>query len=87
MCHTELLIYIMRVLQVTTNYPTQSNPIFGIFMKEQVESVESLGVINTIFFSNGSESNVGKKHGGMKVHMKSVFKLCWHLLNIYDIMN
>lgn len=78
----------MNVLQITTNYPTKSNPIFGIFMKEQVESVEPLGVNNTIFFSNGSESNVGKKRGGMKEHLKSVYKLCWHLLtHNYDVIH
>lgn len=78
----------MKVLQVTTNYPTKSNPIFGIFMKEQVESVEKYGVENTIFFSNGSESNVGKKGGGKWVHIKSIFKLSWHLLtHKYDLIH
>lgn len=78
----------MRVLQVTTNYPTKSNPIFGIFMKEQVESIEKYGVDNTIFFSNGSESNVGKKGGGIWVHLRSVFKLSWHLLiHKYDLVH
>lgn len=78
----------MRVLQVTTNYPTKSNPIFGIFMKEQVESLEPLGVKNTIFFSNGSENNVGKKSGGMWIHFKSIFKLSWHLLtHKYDLVH
>lgn len=78
----------MKVLQVTTNYPTKSNPIFGIFMKEQVESLEPLGVENTIFFSNGSEKNVGKKNGGKWVHLKSIFKLSWHLLtHKYDLVH
>lgn len=78
----------MKVLQVTTNYPTKSNPIFGIFMKEQVESLEPLGVENTIFFSNGSENNVGKKNGGKWVHLKSIFKLSWHLLtHKYDLVH
>lgn len=78
----------MKVLQVTTNYPTKSNPILGIFMKEQVESLEPLGVDNTIFFSNGTESNVGKKGGGKWVHIKSVFKLSWHLLtHRYDLIH
>lgn len=78
----------MKVLQVTTNYPTKSNPIFGIFMKEQVESLEPLGVENTIFFSNGSESKVRKNHGGKWVHLKSVFKLSWHLLtHKYDLIH
>lgn len=78
----------MRVLQITTNYPTKSNPIFGIFMKEQVESLEPLGVENTIFFSNGSESHPGKKRGGAMVHFKSVFKLQWHLMrHHYDLIH
>lgn len=78
----------MKVLQVTTNYPTKSNPILGIFMKEQVESLEPLGVDNTIYFSNGTETNVGKQGGGKWVHIKSVFKLSWHLLtNRYDLIH
>ena len=78
----------MKVLQITTNYPTKTNPIFGIFMKEQVESLEPLGVENTIFFSNGSERNPGKKGGGAIVHLQSVFKLQWHLLrHHYDLIH
>ena len=78
----------MKVLQITTNYPTLKNPIFGIFMKEQVESLEPLGVENTIFFSNGSESHTDKKGGGAIVHLKSVFKLQWHLLtHHYDLIH
>lgn len=78
----------MKILQVTTNYPTVSNPILGIFMKEQVESVERFGVENTIFFSNGSETHVGRKGGGAMVHVKSVFRLMKHLMfNKYDLIH
>lgn len=78
----------MKVLQVTTNYPTETNPIFGIFMKEQVDSLEPLGVQNTIFFSNGSETYKNIKGGGAIVHLKSVFKLQWHLLtHHYDLIH
>ena len=78
----------MKILQVTTNYPTASNPILGIFMKEQVESVERFGVENTIFFSNGSETRVGKKGGGAFVHIRSVFRLMWHLMtHRYDLIH
>lgn len=78
----------MKILQVTTNYPTVSNPILGIFMKEQVESVERFGVENTIFFSNGSETHVGRKGGGAMVHMKSVFRLMRHLMtHRYDLIH
>lgn len=73
----------MKVLQVTTNYPTQDNPIFGIFMKEQVESLEQFGVENTIFFSDGT-----KYTKGAIAHLRSVFKLSWHLLtNKYDLIH
>lgn len=78
----------MKVLQVTTNYPTKSNPIFGIFMKEQVESLEQYGVENTIFFSNGSETGQGQEGSGKWVHLRSVFKLQWHLLwHKYDLIH
>lgn len=78
----------MKVLQVTTNYPTTANPIFGIFMKEQVDSLVPLGVQSTIFFSNGSETNKNIKGSGAIVHLKSVFKLQWHLLtHHYDIIH
>ncbi len=78
----------MKILQITTNYPTASNPILGIFMKEQVESVEKFGIENTIFFSNGSETRVGKKGGGAMVHIKSVFRLMRHLMtNRYDVIH
>ncbi len=78
----------MKILQITTNYPTASNPILGIFMKEQVESVEKFGVENEIFFSNGSETHVGRKGGGAFVHIKSVFRLMKHLLtHKYDLIH
>lgn len=73
----------MKVLQLTSNYPTKTNPIFGIFMKEQVDSLERYGVENIIFFSNGSESKYGEF-----VHLCSVLKLQWHLLwHRYDIIH
>lgn len=59
----------MKVLQVTSNYPTPKYPIFGIFMKEQKESVERLGVQTQLFYSNG------KENGGFKQHIKSIFKI------------
>lgn len=64
----------MKVLQVTSNYPTHRYPIFGIFMKEQVESLVPHGVENVLFYSNG------KENGGAKQHLKSVFKLIPHIV-------
>lgn len=78
----------MKVLQITTNYPTESNPIFGIFMKEQVDSLVQFGVENTVFFSNGSETGATVKYSGMKVHLKSSYRLFKHLLtHKYDLIH
>lgn len=78
----------MKVLQVTTNYPTKSNPIYGIFMKEQVESLEKFGVENTIFFSDGSSVNKDKHHGAKWLHLKNSIKLLGHVLtHRYDLVH
>ena len=39
----------MKVLHITTNYPTPEYPIFGIFVKEQVDSLQKLG-LNWMYF-------------------------------------
>ncbi len=78
----------MKVLQITTNYPNKDNPVFGIFMKEQVESLEQFGVHNTIFFSNGSIAKSGRRYSGMSIHLRSSAKLFLHLLtHKYDIIH
>ena len=56
----------MKLLHITCNYPTESHPIFGIFVKEQVESLRREGVECRVFFSNG------KEQGGMKAHKASI---------------
>ena len=45
------------------------HPVYGIFVKEQVESLRSAGVDCDVFFSNG------KENGGMKAHRASVWKV------------
>lgn len=78
----------MKVLQITTNYPCKENPIFGIFMKEQVESVEKYGVENTIIFSNGLKSNPKIKFSATFIHLKTALKLFWHLRrHKYDVIH
>ena len=78
----------MEVLQLTTNYPCQENPIFGIFMKEQVESVEKYGVNNTIIFSNGLKSNPKIRFSASLIHLRTALKLLWHLkTHKYDIIH
>ena len=59
----------MKVLHITANYPTEQFPVFGIFVKEQVESLRNEGVKCDVFFSNG------KENGGMKAHRASIKKV------------
>lgn len=59
----------MKVLHITCNYPTAEHPVFGIFVKEQVESLQKIGVDCDVFFSNG------KEEGGMKAHRASISKV------------
>lgn len=78
----------MKVLQITTNYPCKENPIFGIFMKEQAESVEKYGVENTIVFSNGLKSNPKIKRSASLIHLRTAIKLFWHLrTHKYDVIH
>ncbi len=78
----------MKVLQITTNYPCKENPIFGIFMKEQVESVEKYGVENTIIFSNGLKSNPKIKFSATFIHLRTAVKLFFHLrTHKYDVIH
>jgi teichuronic acid biosynthesis glycosyltransferase TuaC len=58
----------MKVLHVTNNYPTSKYPIFGIFVKEQIDSLTRQGVENEIFFINGREN-------GKKEYLKAIWRI------------
>lgn len=45
----------MKILHITNNYPTEKLPIFGIFVKEQIDSMIDIGVECDVFFINGRE--------------------------------
>ncbi len=71
----------MKVLQLTNNYPTKKFPISGIFVKEQIDSLNNLGIENTVYLINGREN-------GKKEYLKQIFKLKRHLKqNKYDIIH
>lgn len=72
----------MKVLHITCNYPTAEHPVFGIFVKEQMESLQKIGVECDIYFSNG------KEEGGMKAHKASITKVRKMLKkNHYDVIH
>lgn len=71
----------MKILQLTNNFPTKYFPIFGIFVKEQIDSLEHIGITNTVYFINGQEN-------GKKEYIKQIFKERKHLTqNSYDIVH
>lgn len=71
----------MKILHLTNNYPTSNLPIFGIFVKEQIESFSKLDVKNDIFFINGREK-------GKLEYLKSIFHLRKFLKNKhYEIIH
>lgn len=71
----------MKVLHITTNYPSKEFPIFGIFVKEQVESLQELGIENEVFYCDGQNK-------GFKKYITYVPKLWWKLLTTkYDILH
>ncbi len=71
----------MRILHVTNNFPTLNYPIFGIFIKEQVESLRNLGINNDVFFINSRED-------GKIAYLRAIFKLRRYFRhNQFDIIH
>lgn len=72
----------IRVLHITCNYPTTEHPSFGVFVKEQIESLNKIGLKCDVFFSNG------KEQGGMKAHLGSINKVRKIIRNNhYDVIH
>lgn len=71
----------MKILHITTNYPTPEFPIFGIFVKEQVESLQKIGVDCDVFYCDG-------KNRGFKQYITYLPKLWWKsLFGGYDVLH
>lgn len=50
----------MKILHVTPNYPTPEFPIFGIFVKEQVESLQKIGIDCDVINCDGQNKGFKK---------------------------
>jgi glycosyltransferase involved in cell wall biosynthesis len=71
----------MKILHITNNYPTSNHPIFGIFVKEQITSLNNLNIDNEVFFINGREK-------GKTEYFFSIKELRKRLkINDYDILH
>lgn len=70
----------MRVLHITTNYPTEERPAFGAFVRSQVESLRAAGAECEVFFLDGQ--------GSVRRYLRSCFRLLRHLLtHRYDVLH
>ena len=71
----------MKILYITNNYPTKKYPIYGIFVKEQIKSLEKFGVSSNIIFINGREN-------GKIEYVRNIFKIRRQLNNKdYDLIH
>jgi len=71
----------MRVLHITNNYPSTKNPVFGIFVKEQIESLHLCGIDNDMLIINGREN-------GKVEYLKSICRINSRLSkNKYDVIH
>ena len=71
----------MRILHITTNYPTPEFPIFGIFVKEQVESLQKIDIDCDVFYCDG-------RNRGFKQYITYVPKLWWKIARgHYDVLH
>ena len=71
----------MRVLHITTNYPTPDYPIFGIFVKEQVDSLRESGVDCDVLYCD-------RKGKGTWMYLTYIPKIWWRILRgHYDVVH
>jgi len=45
----------MKILHITNAYPLKDNPGYGVFIKEQIEALDKLGLKNVVLFINGRQ--------------------------------
>ena len=69
----------MKILHITNAYPTDTYGSFGIFIKEQIESLNNLGIQNDVVFINAYEK-------GNKEYFKYLIKLLGRYKD-YDIVH
>lgn len=71
----------MRILHITTNYPTPEYPIFGIFVKEQVESLQAIGVDCDVLYCD-------RKGRGTWMYLTYIPRIWWRILRgRYDVIH
>jgi glycosyltransferase involved in cell wall biosynthesis len=71
----------MKILHITPNYPSPEFPIFGIFVKEQVESLQKIGVNCDVLYCDG-------KGKGARQYITYLPRIWWKsLFGGYDVIH
>lgn len=77
----------MKVLHITNNYPTKSHPIFGIFVKEQIDSLNSLNIKNEVFFINGREKGKNEYFSALRVLRRKLANNDYDILHCHHVLS
>ena len=73
----------IRVLHITNNFPTKRFPIFGIFVKEQINSLTNFDLENDVFFINGRENGRIAYFNAIKVLRKKLKNSNYDLIHCH----
>jgi teichuronic acid biosynthesis glycosyltransferase TuaC len=69
----------VKILHITNAYPSDENPIKGIFIKEQIDSLNNNHITNDVYF-------IDKLTGGIKAYLKAV-KYIFKVKDNYDVVH
>jgi len=69
----------MRVLHITNAFPIPEHPAFGIFIKEQIESLKEIGIDCDVFFINAYQKG--------KLEYLRVLRKLFILIKNYDLIH
>lgn len=61
---------LLRTLVVTNMWPTEADPSYGSFVREQMESLRPLGVECDVLFINGRQSRANYLRAVVALHRK-----------------
>lgn len=77
----------MRILHITTNYPTSEYPIFGIFVKEQVESLRKAGLKCDVFYCDGQGKGLIKYIGYIPFLIRKIITGKYDILHCHHTLS
>lgn len=77
----------MKILHITTNYPTPEFPIFGIFVKEQVESLQKIDIFCDVFYCDGQGKGFRKYITYIPILIKQIKKGEYDIIHCHHALS